>query len=391
MKENFANILEEIPEIEGKLQESLQKNFSYLQDPRVERTQLHLLIDILAIALLAVISGAEGWVDIETYGKAKESWLKKFLSLKNGIPSHDTFSRVFAALSPQEFQKSFSSWIENITEELEIKVLAIDGKTLKQSYERNRQQKALVIVSAWSQEHRLVLGQEKVNSQSNEITAIPQLLEQLDISGCVVTLDAMGTQKEIAAQICQQKGNYILALKANQGSLYREVMASFEKVEHGQLQNRQSSQFQTLEKSHSRIEKRRIQTLPAATLSLKRRSEWRNIQTIVRVERERQLWNKTTHEVVFYLSSLEAGAQDFGKMIRSHWGIENTLHWTLDVTFREDSSRIRRDRAPENLALLRRFALNLINQEKTFKGSTRQKRFQAGLNNDYLLKILSSL
>jgi predicted transposase YbfD/YdcC len=391
MKENFTNLLEEIPEIEEKLQESFQKSLGHLKDPRVERTKKHLLIDILAIALLAVISGAEGWGDIETYGKAKEDWLKNFLSLKNGIPSHDTFSRVLAALSPQEFQKSFSIWIENITRQLGVKVIGIDGKSFKQSYNRNRQQKALVLVSAWCQEHHLVLGQEKVDSKSNEITAIPKLLEQLDITGCVVTLDAMGTQKEIAAQICRKKGDYILALKANQAGLHQETIDCFKKAENGQLGSTQCSQFQTLEKNHSRIEKRKIQTLPASVLSAHRRSQWEKIKTIIRVERERSLWNKSTHEVVYYLSSLEVNAQTFGEKIRSHWGIENTLHWTLDVTFREDLSRIRRDNAPENFAILRRFALNLINQEKSFKGSVRQKRFQAGLNNDYLLKILSCL
>ncbi|WP_204106362.1 MULTISPECIES: ISAs1 family transposase [Spirulina sp. CCY15215] len=376
--------------IEEKIRGSFQKNFAHVQDPRNEQRTSHLLIDIIAIALLAVISGAEGWGAIETYGKAKEEWLKKFLDLPNGIPSHDTFSRVFARLSPQEFEQGFQNWLENIVEQIDINIIAIDGKMLRQSYDRNQQQKSLILVSAWCQEHRLVLGQEKVDSKSNEITAIPQLLNQLDIAGCTITIDAMGTQKEIASQICQKGGDYILALKANQKNLYKAVYESFEKAKEVNSIDLENRHFTQVEKSHNRIEKRTIEVLPASVISSKESSKWQNLATIIRVERERKLWNKTSHEICFYISSLEVDAQEFATKIRSHWGIENTLHWTLDVTFSEDKSRIRRDHAAENFAILRRLAVNLINQEKTLKSSTKMKRYRAALDNNYLLKILST-
>ena len=271
-------------------------------------------------------------------------------------------------------------------------MIGIDGKSLRQSYDRNNGQKALTIVSAWCQEHKLVLGQEKVLSKSNEITAIPLLLEQLDISGCTVTIDAIGTQKEIASQICKQGGEFILALKKNQENLYNEVVKSFEKNQDLEENSQINSEVihVKVEANHGRIETRKIEILPASILSKKETSKWKNLKTIIKVEREIKRWNTTSSEVCFYISNLADNAEIFGQKIRSHWGIENTLHWTLDVTFSEDKSRIRRDHAPENLAIIRRLALSLINQEKSLKSSTKMKRFQAGLDNDYLLKILEN-
>jgi predicted transposase YbfD/YdcC len=347
------------------LEESFLQNFSALNDPRIERSKEHLLIDIVAISILAVISGAEGWVAIETYGKAKSQWLKQFLSLPNGIPSHDTFSRVWARIDPSEFQGCFQTWVNSITKKLGVEVIAIDGKTLKQSYDRQAQQKALHIVSAWSSSHQLVLGQKKVNDKSNEITAIPALIEMLEIEGGIVTIDAMGCQKEITRLIRQKKGDYIIALKANQQGLYQEIKEWFE----GEgLNNGEHSYDQQIETGHHRIEKREVIAVSVSNLpSLRNQSLWTDFKTVVMVKSERKLWNKTTTEVRFYISSVEKDAKKIGRAIRSHWGIENSLHWTLDVTFSEDNSRIRKDNAPENFALLRRLAVNLLNRKRVLK------------------------
>jgi len=371
------------------LEESFIQNFSALNDPRIERSKEHLLIDIVAISILAVISGAEGWVAIETYGQAKYEWLKEFLSLPNGVPSHDTFSRVWSRIDPSEFQECFQVWVSSITKKLGVEVIAIDGKTLKQSYDRQAQQKALHIVSAWSSSHQLVLGQKKVNDKSNEITAIPALIEMLEIEGGIVTIDAMGCQKEITRLIPQKKGDYIIALKANQKGLYQEIKAGFETAEAEGFNNREYSNYQQIETGHHRLEKREVITLSISSLPrLRNQSLWTDLRTVVMVKSQRKLWNKTTTEVRFYISSIEKDPQKIGNAIRSHWGIENCLHWTLDVTFSEDKSRIRKDNAPENFALLRRLALNLLKQEKSVKGSLKMKRYRASMDNDYLTKVL---
>lgn len=371
---------------------SFLQHFTALDDPRIDRSKHHLLIDIVAIAILAVISGAEGWVAIETYGKAKHEWLKKFLKLPNGIPSHDTFSRVFARLEPQQFQNCFGSWVDSITEKLGIEVIAIDGKTMKQSYDRNQAQKPLHLVSAWSSSHQLVLGQQKVDDKSNEITAIPELLEMLEIEGSIVTIDAMGCQKNIADRIIKKKADYVLALKENQKLLHEGVEQWFEKAQKENFVGRKYSYFQTIESGHHRLEKRQVWSVEISELPpLHNSSSWKGLKTVVMVVSERRLWNKTTREVRFYLSSLASDAEKIAKAIRSHWQIENCLHWALDVTFSEDKSRIRKQHSPENFALLRRLALSLLKQEKTFKGSLKMKRYRAAMENDYLLKILTTV
>jgi len=373
------------------LNSSFLQHFINLNDPRIERTKAHLLIDIVAIAILAVISGADDWVAIETYGKVKYNWLKEFLELPNGIPSHDTFSRVFARIEPNEFQKCFTSWVNSITKKLGLEVIAIDGKTLKNSYDRNEKQKTLHIVSAWSTSHQLILGQQKVDKKSNEITAIPALLEMLEIEGTIITIDAMGCQKEIASLIIQKKADYILALKANQKNLYKEVEEWFKLAREENFSGREYSYYQEVESGHHRIEKREVWTVPVSSLpSLNNYLVWKGIKTVTMVISERRLWNKTTKAVRFYISSLENNAEKIAKAIRSHWGIENNLHWILDVTFSEDASRIRKDNSPENFALLRRLAVNLLKQETTFKGSLKMKRYKAAMDNNYLVKILMS-
>ncbi|MEG4508568.1 ISAs1 family transposase [Microcoleus sp. F6_B4] len=371
---------------------SFFRHFDTLKDPRIERTKEHLLIDIVAIAILSVISGAEGWVGIETYGKAKFDWLKSFLELPNGIPSHDTFSRVFARIEPQQFQDCFLSWVKSITQKLEIEVIAIDGKTMKQSYDRERKQKALHIVSAWSSSHQLVLGQKKVNNKSNELTAIPALLEMLEIEGSLITIDALGCQKEIASLIIKKKGDYIFTLKGNQKLLYKGVKYWFSLAQKENFMGRNYSYHEQLESGHHRIEKRQVWAVNISEFpQLHNQELWTKLSSIVMVVRERRLWNKTTHEVHFYLSSIEANAEKIAGAIRSHWGIENSLHWTLDVTFSEDKSRIRKDHSPENFALIRRLAVNLLKQEKMFKGSLKMKRYRAAMDNSYLVQILNSV
>jgi len=309
--------------------------------------------------------------------------------LPNGIPSHDTFSRVFARIEPNEFQKCFASWVNSITQKLGLEVIAIDGKTLKQSYDRNEKQKALHIVLGTS--HQLVLGQQKVDKKSNEITAIPALLEMLEIEGSIITIDAMGCQKEIASLIIKKKADYVLALKANHKNLHKEVEEWFSLMRKENFKNREYSYYQEVESGHNRIEKREIWTVPVSSLPfLEQQLIWKGLNTIVMVISERRLWNKTTWAVRFYISSLENNAEKIALAIRSHWGIENNLHWTLDVTFSEDNSRIRRDHSPENFSLLRRLAVNLLKQETTFKGSLKMKRYKAAMDNNYLVKILTS-
>ncbi len=373
------------------LKNSFLNYFKNLSDPRTGNRKDHLLIDIVAIAILAVISNADNWNAIETYGQAKEDWLSTFLELPNGIPSHDTFNRVFQRLNPEEFAASFTSWINLIVQKLGAEVIAIDGKTLKQSYDRNDFQKALHIVSAWANDNKLVLAQKKVDSKSNEITAIPALLDSLDINGNIITIDAMGTQKGIAKLIINKKADYILALKGNQGKLHKQVKDWFENAKNNNFSGIKYSYDEQLESGHHRIEKRQVYSVPISELPpLHNQNKWLGLKTVIMVISERILWNETTYDVRFYISSIESNAELFMKSIRGHWGIENSLHWSLDVTFSEDKSRIRKDNAPENFALLRKLALNLLNQEKSNKDSNKMKRYRAAMDNNYLVKILKS-
>lgn len=372
------------------LRRSVMQHFQQIKDPRMDRTKRHSLMAIITIAILAVLAGADGFVAIETYGKAKLAWLEKFLDLPNGTPSHDTFARVLAALEPGELQASFLSWVSSISEKLSIELIHIDGKTAKGTYDREEKLKALHSVSAWSSEHGLVLGQQKVDGKSNEITAVPLLLQLLNLKGAVVTLDAMGTQTAIAAQIKQAEGEYVLALKGNQGKLNQQVEAWFEQALAQNFSGIEHSYDQTVEAGHHRIETRQVWTVPVSQLPpLHRQTQWQGLSTVVMVKRTRQLWNQMTTQVCFYLSSLPAEAARHNQVIRSHWSVENSLHWVLDVTFNEDASRIRSGYAPENLGLLRRLSVNLLKREPS-KLSLTMKRYRAGMDNEFLLKILAA-
>lgn len=358
-----------------------------MTDPRIDRTKRHLLIDIIIIAICGVISGSDSWVDIEEYGNAKYEWLKRFLALPNGIPSHDTFGRVFARIDHTEFQGCFLSWIQEVSKITCGEVVAIDGKTLRHSYDSASEKGAIHMVSAWATANRLVLGQVKVDDKSNEITAIPQLLKVLELSGCIVTIDAMGCQKSIAKLIIDKGADYVLALKANHGSLYKDVELFFDDALKNGFGDFEYSFYECTDGDHGRIEIRRYWSVSDISW-IAEKGRWKGFESICMVESERLIGDKKTVERRYYISSLDSDAEGLSYPIRGHWGIENSLHWVLDIAFREDESRIRKDHSPQNFAILRHIALNLLKQEKTSKVGTKAKRLKAGWNNNYLLKVL---
>jgi len=373
------------------LTQQMQSYFSEIEDPRVQRTRAHLLTDILIIGILSVIAGGKGWEDMENYGLSKHDWLKEFLTLANGIPCPDTFRRVFERINPKVFERCFHRWVQSIVETVGAQVIPIDGKTLKGSYDRKHHKSALHLVSAWASEYSLVLGQVKVADKSNEITAIPALLELLDLAGCIITIDAMGTQTAIATQIYQASADYVLALKANHPTLHGQVKTWFEQALALKFEGINFSYDERVETGHHRTEKRQVWTVPISQLPpLHQQADWLGLQTVVMVVRVRHLWNKTTRQAQFYLTSLESDACKLGQAIRLHWGVENGLHWTMDVTFKEDDCRVRTGHAPQNLALLRRIALNALNREHSFKRSNRQKSNRAAMDNNYMLTILAA-
>jgi len=367
---------------------TIAKHFGKLEDPRIDRTKLHLLSDILTIAICAVICDADGWVDVENYGVSKHTWLATFLPLPNGIPSHDTFGRVFARIDPQQFQACFIRWMRDIYRVTNGEVVPIDGKTLRHSFDTELGLSPIHMVSAWATSNRLVLGQLKVDDKSNEITAIPALLKTLDIAGCIVTIDAIGCQKSIARQIIEQSGDYVLALKANQETLYADVRALLDHLI--ATGDADLDYYETSEENHGRIEVRRYWTTSRLD-TLRSRDAWHKLQTIGAVEAERSTNGETTTERRYYILSLPSNAKTFGTAVRSHWEIENVVHWVLDIAFREDECRIRMGHGPENFAVLRHIALNLLRQETTFKGSIKSKRHRAGWNESYLKKVLNAV
>lgn len=357
--------------------------FSSLTDPRVDRRREHNLEDILFIAIASVICGAESWNDMEEFGKSKEEWLKTFLSLPNGIPSHDTFNRLFSALDSEELGRCFLSWTSAVAKEVENEVIAIDGKSMGGT--RTSGSKSIVhMVSAWSDQNHMVLGQVKVNEKSNEITAIPQLLELLVLKGCIVTTDAMCCQRDIASTVIEKEAHYLLALKGNQGNLQEAVDDSFRFLS-------VVSSDEQIDAGHGRVETRRCQVINDLSL-IENKKEWKGLRTLVKIESERYLKNsvKTEKETRFYISSLEADAGLINCSVRKHWGIENSLHWVLDVDFREDYSRKRIGNAAQNFTLINRIALNLLKNEKTTKGGMRGRRLKAGWDNGYLIKLLKN-
>jgi predicted transposase YbfD/YdcC len=371
------------------LAQSLHDCLALIQDHRSTRTLLHQLSDILTIAVLSVIAGGNGWEDMELYGLSKYDWLSTFLELPNGIPSPDTFRRVFEKIRPDEFERCFEIWVLQILNDVFPQLIAIDGKEIRGSYDREAGTKSVHLVSAWSSESQLVLAQTKVSSKSNEITAIPILLDVLDIEGSIITIDAMGTQKKIADKIYQANGDYILSLKANHPTLFQDIKAWFHSQQTASLLPLPLAH--TTEAGHHRIEIRKYWAFSLSQLPpLHESSQWAGFETVIAVERIRHLRTKTTHEIQFYLSSLSSDSSQIPRAIRQHWGVENSLHWVLDVTFNEDACRVRSLHAPHNLALVRRFALNILNCEHTFKGSLKQKSKRAAMDNRYMLTLLTS-
>ncbi|MDD1426547.1 ISAs1 family transposase [Dolichospermum sp. ST_sed9] len=366
-------------------------HFKDLEDKRVERTKRHKLIDIVTIAICAVICGADSWVLMETYGKKKEEWLKQFLELPNGIPSHDTFARVFARIDPQQLQNSFLSWIKSINKITEGEVIAIDGKTLRHSYDKGKDKGAIHMVSAWATTNRLVLGQCKVDEKSNEITAIPELIKVLDIAGCIVTIDAMGCQKQIVKSIVDKSGEYVIALKKNQGNLYKNVEEIFKEAIAKRFEGFKYSDYHTKEDEHGREEIRHYLMLSDIQERIDPGKKWMNLQSVGMVEYIRKVNGKTKVETRYYISSLTDNAKLLGESVRSHWSIENSLHWVLDVALREDDCRIRKDNAPQNFAVLRHIAVNAVGKEKSQKLGIKNKQVCAGWDNEYLEKILECI
>ncbi|MCK5366211.1 MAG: ISAs1 family transposase [Gammaproteobacteria bacterium] len=367
---------------------SLSHCFASLNDPRIERHKHHQLIDILTIAICAIISGADNWVEIEEFGKAKIEWLRGFVKLPNGIPSHDTFGNVFARLCPKQFQECFLTWVRSVFEVTQGQLIAIDGKRLRRSHDRGRGKTAIHMVSAWACANRLVLGQVKTDEKSNEITAIPELLRVLELKDCIVTIDAMGCQTAIADQIIAQGGAYVLALKGNQSSLHDDVRAFFADPDLPQDPDITVHTHETTDGDHARVEIRRYRcTSDLAWLDEKGR--WTGLRSICAVESERHIGDEISREVRHFIGAIPADPKLWAYAARGHWGIENTLHWTLDVAFREDDSRVRKGHADENLAVLRHIALNLITQERSNKRGTQTKRRRAGWDDAYRLKVLA--
>ena len=371
---------------------SIVHHFKDLKDPRIERTKKHRLIDIIVIALCSIMVGGDGFQDMELFGQNKREWLEGFLDLSNGIPSHDTFGRVFARLDPKQFLQCFLSWTQSVSELTQGMVVSLDGKTVRASFDRATEQSPVHVVSAWcSQNGGLVLGQLKTQSKSNEITAIPELLKLLTIKGCIVTIDAMGCQAHIVKQIIDQEGDYLLTLKRNQKKTYHAVATYFhDHIEHNLTWRDEPHFFDAFDDSHGRTVRRRVWRLSDLS-GISDLDKWAGLNSIVAVETTRKVHQQAevTSDYRFYLSSLVRSAQDFAALIRQHWDIENKLHWSLDVTFNEDRSRIRRDNAPENMAALRRLSLNLLRQNRSKSISLRQKRLLCSLDENYLLQVIS--
>jgi predicted transposase YbfD/YdcC len=370
---------------------SITKHFASLPDPRTGNATQHLLLDIVVIAICATVCGADGWNDVELWAQTNEAWLRTFLELPNGIPSHDTFRRVFLLLDPEQFRRCFLSWVRAIRQLTKGQVIAMDGKKLRRSQERGCGKKALSLVSAWATANGVVLGQLKVKAKSNEMKVIPELLKLLDVSGCIVTVDALNCQTKIASQIKAQNADYIFAVKENQGKLYAELKDLFDGCQVEKFKQVPHGHDRTVEKGHGRIEIRECWTLsdPEFLEYVQQRPYWAGLQTVVMVCAERRINGKRSRSIRYYISSLANDAKRILQSIRQHWEIENKLHWVLDIAFREDESRLRKGNGPENFAMVRHMALTLLKQEQSAKIGVKAKRLKAAWDRSYLLQVLS--
>jgi len=366
---------------------SIKKHFRKLTDPRVVGRTDHLLVDILVMAICAVIANCNGWRDIALFAKKRATWFKRFLRLANGIPSHYTFRRVFDQLNPRAFQSCLVAWIKEVSDLVGLKHIAIDGKTLRHSGNDGAGLRMLHAVSAWATEQHLLLGQVMTEEKSNEITAIPKLLQLLDLHGALVTIDAMGCQKEIAAKVRERGADYVLTVKGNQEHLEEDIMTYFAALDEGTKHNRRRSRTTLHTQGHGRVETRWYDAVPVPR-ALRHRDEWKDLRSICRVTRAWTERGEEKSEVRYFISSLAADTKVLAKAILGHWGIENGLHWVLDMYFAEDRSRARTEHAAANLAVLRRWIVTLLRQDKTLKDGIEKKRLQAGWNETILERIL---
>ncbi len=361
--------------------------FQDIPDPRIERKKLHKLIDIIVVLVCATLCGAKSFEEVELFGNERIEWLKQFLELKNGIPSHDTFGRASALLNPKDFQECFIKWVEALRLPKQNEVIAVDGKTARRSFDTKANRNAIHVVSAWAAENNLVLGQIKVNDKSNEITAIPELLNMLMVKGCIVTIDAMGCQKAIADNIVTNGADYVLAVKENQPSLYEQIRNRVDTVVVDGLKDVAHDTYSTEDKGHGREEHREYHVIDDITW-LKNKEQWRSLSAIGAVHSIRKTKKAEQTEIRYYILSRKMSAKQFGQAVRSHWGIENKLHWNLDVSFREDDCRIRKSNAPTNMNVVRHVAINLLRQETSIKASIVRKQLKAALSTQYLERIL---
>ena len=362
--------------------------FQNITDPRMDRTKRHNLLEMIVIALCAAVCGSDHWVDVERFGKAKLTWFRRFLELPHGIPSHDTFGRVFAALDTEEFLDCMIRWLQELSGSLAGQQVAIDGKTLRRSFDRASGKNSLHVVSAWSCGLRMSLGQVAVDDKSCEITAVPQLLELLELTGAVVTLDAMHSQTKTAAAIRRRGADYILPVKANQPSLHNTLIDLVDEWAAANFQVPGLRKHRTVEQNHGRREERVYYVAPVPA-ALRRQGRWKDIDSVGVVYRSREVNGMISEEITCFISSLPPKVRQLAKYLRGHWAIENSLHWTLDVTFAEDDSRIRLGNGPEIASMFRRLALTILKQDTTVKDNVRGKRLRAGWENAVLEGILT--
>lgn len=372
---------------------ALGQYFDELDDPRVDRTRRHKFIDILVIGICTVICGGDDYGSMEAFGKAKEEWLRTILELPNGIPSHDTFWRVFSALDAEQFQACFLEWMAAVSDLTEGEIIALDGKQLRRSHDKSNNKAAVHMVSAWATSNRLVLGQVKVDEKSNEIKAIPELLERLDLHGCLVTIDAMGCQTNIAELIVEKEGEYLFSLKGNQSNLHEDVVLLFDDLEESDFSAYDYDYAKTVDKDHGRIEVRHCWTItdPKLIQHLRGADRFPALHTVVRVRSERYVGDEHSVEDRHFIGSATSLAAEALRATRAHWQVENSLHWVLDIAFREDESRLRTGNGPQNFAVLRHIALNALKQERTAKLGVKNKRLKAGWDEAYLLKVLGHI
>jgi predicted transposase YbfD/YdcC len=371
------------------------EGFSDMEDPRIDRQKLYPLIEIIFLTIAAVVSGSDHFTDIQIFGKANLKWLRRFLPYANGIPSHDTIGYFFSKLDPEHFKKKFIEWINSVATVSEGEIVAIDGKTLRGSHDGGSNKQAIHMISAWARNAHLVLGQRKVDDKSNEITAIPQLLQMLELSGCIVTIDAMGCQKKIAARIVKKKADYVLAVKGNQGTLHEQIKTFFEDQIERDFEDYQEKpeligSYETIEHDHGRLDVRKY-WIASDIAWLEEKKDWKGLAAIGCARLTSTKGEKTTRDERYYIVSSAMEAGRFADAVRGHWGIENSLHWSLDVGFREDHSRIRKAATPDNFAVIRHICMNMLKQETTLKRGIKAKRYRSAMDSRYRERVLFEL